>query len=688
MQPPSPLAAACAKDGKGGGREGGGGDSHEVVTLRIDDRTPPVPPPASTRSVVTRTLSPTPPSSQPPPNTRPKVEGTAIIISSDSKNDEGDVDGAVTDRNPHPSKSKANRALMHVLQNVCEFGSGGGDGDDAMAAVRRVLNDPEGAILRVDDLCNVTDHQLIIRAVPRDDGTPCTTATTTTATTLQHLNLWRSRFYLDTGAHPTDNDWLNLTQEEFDRFRASSGGGAAPLAVVSAATAAAQAAEATAVAAPAAAAAAAARAGHRLAETEPQPQQPMVLLQENVRRLVLQLQRLVEALPAVPGIGWPSPLLLLLFPQLRGYHDTRYRTLARNFVESIGMSVLRNVVDLESGRPLDVVIRKVTRKFWQACIDRADTPHEQTRVCGVGTSGIGKTVCTPVLIKMLLERQTKVVYHVRTLRKFGWIYEFLPGYRGGGGASSVVTNVYPERTAWSSIPTMDDPSAYYVVDPGNSTDSCDPPCLFRPKVIIVASPDARHWGDRQFSKRRVNSYGTRTYFPLWELDELLDARSHLGPRMTEEQVKDRYARVGGIPSHVFADEIYVQFLLGRQRAALRHLVASSAPHELQRLAVEPHALAVFDETRPESLLAGYRVSDADDDGTFSKYAVRILNPRAVAQALASAARRRQAWPSMAASSSSSSGSDGPASHAGPSRRSPRLASKSPGSGGPRKVPKS
>jgi hypothetical protein len=327
---------------------------------------------------------------------------------------------------------------------------------------------------------------------------------------------------------------------------------------------------------------------NRLAETQ---QQPILLLQAHVRRLVHQLQRLVEALPAVPGIGWPSPLMLLFppsplllllllllllplpllllllllllrFPQLCGYDDSRYRTLANDFVESImgrepepiegsdGMSLLRNVVDLESGRPLDVVIRKVTRPFWQACIDAADTPRERIRVCAVGTSGIGKTACTSLLIKMLLERQTKVVYHVRTLRKCGWIYEFIPGYRGGG-ASSVVTNVYPERTAWSSIPTMDDPSAYYVVDPGNSTDSCNPPCLFRPKVIIVASPDARHWGDRQFVKRRVNSYGTRTYFPLWELDELLQARSHLGPWLTEAQVKDRYAQLGGIPSHVF-----------------------------------------------------------------------------------------------------------------------------------------
>ena len=39
-----------------------------------------------------------------------------------------------------------------------------------------------------------------------------------------------------------------------------------------------------------------------------------------------------------------------------------------------------------------------------------------------------------------------------------------------------------------------------------------------------------------------------------------------------------------------------------------------SPLQLQRLA-EPQSLAVFDDSRPESLLIGYRVSDADD-GTF------------------------------------------------------------------------
>ena len=90
---------------------------------------------------------------------------------------------------------------------------------------------------------------------------------------------------------------------------------------------------------------------------------------------------------------------------------------------------MRIVVSLESGRPFHVVIRNVTRPFWQACIDAADNPDVTCRVAAFGTAGIGKTACTPYLIKMLLERGTKVVYHVRTLRECGWIYEFIPGHK-------------------------------------------------------------------------------------------------------------------------------------------------------------------------------------------------------------------------------------------------------------------
>ena len=52
------------------------------------------------------------------------------------------------------------------------------------------------------------------------------------------------------------------------------------------------------------------------------------------------------------------------------------------------------------------------------------------RVCGVGTPGIGKTTCTPILIRMLLTERHTVVYLVQTVKQSGWYYEFTPDERG------------------------------------------------------------------------------------------------------------------------------------------------------------------------------------------------------------------------------------------------------------------
>jgi hypothetical protein len=410
-------------------------------------------------------------------------------------------------------------------------------------------------------------------------------------------------------------------------------------------------------------------------------QPPIVLLQAHVQRLVHQLQRLVEALPAVPGIGWPSPLMLQqLFPQLRGHpEDDRHRKLARDFVESImgrdpepiegsdGMSVLRNVMKLETGVTAKfVVIRRVTRKFWQACIDAADTPEERIRVAAIGTAGIGKTACTPLLIKMLLERGTKVVYHIRTCERGGRIYEFVPGPREG---DPVVANVYPETTRKTDIPSLNDPSAYYVVDPGKSQDDCTPSCLFQPKVILVTSPDKKHWGDSSFFKRRDDVSGCRKFYPVWELEELLHARPIWRPDMTDEHVKDRYAQVGGVPSHVFAGDRHFAFLIHLQAASLHQLF----PPQLQQLA-QPRTLAFFDESRPESALIGFRVAD-DDDGDFCKHRIEVLATRAVAKAFKEVLKQK--WPSSAAATAEEKADRPPPPE---SRRSPRLASKVRGRG--------
>ena len=48
---------------------------------------------------------------------------------------------------------------------------------------------------------------------------------------------------------------------------------------------------------------------------------------------------------------------------------------------------------------------------------------------------------------------------------------------------------------------INQPSTYYIVDPGNTKDDCNPPVEFLGKVIIVTSPDDGHWGGTSFYER-------------------------------------------------------------------------------------------------------------------------------------------------------------------------------------------
>jgi hypothetical protein len=333
------------------------------------------------------------------------------------------------------------------------------------------------------------------------------------------------------------------------------------------------------------------------------------------------------------------------------------RQLAMDFVESIterhpepvegsdGMSVMRDVVDFETGSIVPyVVIRKVTRPFWQACIDEADTPGMRIHVAATGSPGTGKTACTPYLIRMLLlERRVAVVYHVRTLRKSGWLYEFVPGRDGdeNDDPTVVVANVYPEQGYWKSeIPSLNDPSAYYVVDPGKTSDSCDPDARFLPKVILVTSPDSKHWGDGEFFKRRGNTGGTLKVFPVWELDELLHARPLLGPGMSDEEVENRYYQVGGIPRLVFTGAAFYGRVLERQQMGMNGLTAD----QVRRVAhCHKVAWSTFDESLPQNAAIAFRVSDADT-GTFSEYAVDAVAPRVTAFFLREFAK--VAWPTL------------------------------------------
>jgi hypothetical protein len=323
--------------------------------------------------------------------------------------------------------------------------------------------------------------------------------------------------------------------------------------------------------------------------------------------------------------------------QTRPYHDdntnqqTKHNKInAEAFAQSImrepepiagsdGMSILRDVVMLgNTGGLINVFLRKITVPFWQACIDLVDMPDARYRVCAVGSPGIGKTTCTPVLIRMLLKRQATVVYLIRSLEKDFFYYEFIPNANG-----SVTTNVYPEEEGKRNIGSLNSKLTYYVVDPGKTKDSCDPGDNFQAKVIIVASPDSRHWGGSEFRKARLPGpvMGFFKYFPVWELSELLAARMFFEVPIPEEVVLQRYSEVGGFPRSIFAKQVIYDAALVDQDTNINALTWE----QVEKIGKnEVNFLDSMSPLQPNGALLAYVKSPNDD--TFQVPTVVLASP--------------------------------------------------------------
>jgi hypothetical protein len=249
------------------------------------------------------------------------------------------------------------------------------------------------------------------------------------------------------------------------------------------------------------------------------------------------------------------------------------RALAQRFVDALmkapiydipdsdGMKYMSNIPDLETNEDYsNIVIRKMTDAFWDKCIELVDTPGERYRVAAIGRPGIGKTTSTTLLIRKLLSTDNTVVYLVRTKEKTGWFYEFV------SKGEKYTAEVYPERAGWDRVESLMLRSTYYIVDPGTSEGppSCNEDSDFLPKLIIVSSPDKRHWGGRGFLKDRGIVAGFLEFFPDWSEDELIAAQPIIRPDMTKEQVMERYEMFGGSARYVFAKESRVKMNLGLQ----------------------------------------------------------------------------------------------------------------------------
>ena len=286
--------------------------------------------------------------------------------------------------------------------------------------------------------------------------------------------------------------------------------------------------------------------------------------------------------------------------------------------ESDGMKVLKDVIILETGATRNIVLRNITENYWEQVIATVDcsTTDYHVRACAIGTPGVGKTITTSILIRMLLKQKKKVIYRIRTIEKDGWVYFFIPN------TSDADFNVHVILEKDFTVSKFNDPSFYYIVDPGETKDNCNPSSDFIGKYILVSSPDNRHWGESEFKKNRDSS-GIFLYYPTWSINELISAVPFVHRNVSNAMVTDRYRYVGGIPRHIFDINYETKFkmIMEAQDLAINALTIE----EVQKIFTGGMSLVETKaEKQPRSAILAYNIPD-DNDGTYLSKEVDIIS---------------------------------------------------------------
>ena len=279
------------------------------------------------------------------------------------------------------------------------------------------------------------------------------------------------------------------------------------------------------------------------------------------------------------------------------------------------MKVLQKVVDLETGTIGNVVLRSITESFWQKVIEATKT----RRVCALGTPGIGKSTTTCILIRMLLQQNKTVVYRLRKLDTKGFVYMFSPSMDSLEEVVNVRVIEEKDFKYWDT--NVNQADIYYVVDPGPTIDNCNLSSDFEGKVIIVASPDNRHWGESDFEKSRRNISGEFLFFPVWTLSELLCAKKYFdycfGEEEDDKEIICRYEKVGGVPRNIFTDKNKFSDILVCQKTALNNVDES----QLRKLTSNDKDAAVTSEKdQPKSLVMVY---EGSSDKNFKHFSIGV-----------------------------------------------------------------
>ena len=294
------------------------------------------------------------------------------------------------------------------------------------------------------------------------------------------------------------------------------------------------------------------------------------------------------------------------------------------------IEVLRDIPHLApaQGKPVvsDIVIRECVEKVWTIALEKVQSEPMKRAMAVVGNPGIGKSHSIRYAIAKILKMAKTVTVLKRRLKEDGWYYQLVPGDDG-----SVTCSVYPEKNPVALVPTMGDPESFLIVDPGQTKTSCNFVESISAKLIIVPSPDSRHWGGNEFTKTRTDlrvEAGQFVYVPAYTLPQLLVVVPHLqgAEGLLPREIKERFYHLGGNLRRILSlKEEYDSDVRDVEREV------QSFPESVAMQLALGHFQVDFSRDKPSSLTVGIEASDdllQYSPKAQSRYAVECIAKKA------------------------------------------------------------
>lgn len=213
-----------------------------------------------------------------------------------------------------------------------------------------------------------------------------------------------------------------------------------------------------------------------------------------------------------------------------------------SLVEEVGLEIYAlstNLLRTEEDNTW-LFVRRHAKEVWDEVLKR-----NLKRSMVVGSPGIGKSFSTAYFLKRLLERNKLVVYELRSLRS---VVIFVPPLMDEHNEEYVAyTTVHWNAWSPAGCPALQNPEAYYIIDPAKGSAS-EWIASVRARTVVPPSPDLDTLGDW----RKV---AERFFLDAWTQQELLAVRPYLkvnGRELRAEEVVKNHWQYGGIIRLVFA----------------------------------------------------------------------------------------------------------------------------------------